>query len=83
MREKRARFMIERYNAPYIFNQFHPHFTLLSGLRPGDQGTVFQNLEQAVRDNKIEDHLHVDKVAVMTKSPGSTHWTIDREIPLG
>jgi hypothetical protein len=79
----RASLMTKRFKAPYILKAYQPHFTLLADLDPSGQDAALQALSAEFARLVRERWITVDRLAVMERPAGASHWTIAREIPLG
>ncbi|MBD3344047.1 MAG: DUF1045 domain-containing protein [Chitinivibrionales bacterium] len=84
----RTNLMLTYYNAPYILKQFRPHFTLLSNVPDEKQHEMKLMLENDFSNARVEQRLHVDKLAIMTCgrpeiASDAPQWKIVKEIQLG
>lgn len=80
---ERARLMISRYKAPYIFQRYRPHFTLLTNVSPETLPEVYEALNTHFNDRVQERTLRVEKLALMTRPTPDSPWVIEKEIELG
>jgi hypothetical protein len=71
------------FHAPYIFDRFRPHFTLLTAFS-GDESQRVQLLEN-VRSQMLTDRapLQVRKLALVLQLPGEAHFHVYRELTVG
>jgi hypothetical protein len=74
----RSSLMIERYHAPYILNEFRPHFSLLSNVAPGDLASAQASLENDLPTRS----LLVGSLCVLTRGPAGSNWRIAAELAL-
>jgi hypothetical protein len=78
----RARLMMERYRAPYIFNSFVPHFTLLTGLTEATKGKraeIYAQLSKRFTREVSSSSVRVDRLAVMSQAAAGSPWMIRKE----
>jgi len=78
----RARLMMERYHAPYIFHRFTPHFTLLTNVSPEEQPQVLKEFEKMFSQKVQEQTIRVERLAFMTRLAENDRWVIKEEIQL-
>jgi hypothetical protein len=76
----RATFLIDRYHAPYILDQFVPHFTLLSAVPTADLDSTEQDLARVFAAEVPGRSIDVRSMALMHRPTG--RWRIKREIDL-
>lgn len=81
--EDRADLMIQRYHAPYIFNCFRPHFTLLTKVPPEKLGFVSQEISELFKKKVPEPHIKVKRIAILERPDLNQPWKIRHEIKLG
>jgi hypothetical protein len=76
--------MTKRFRAPFILKEFHPHFTLLADVAPGDGESMLRQLEEEF-DRRVPDRrIRVGALAVMDRSADPDgRWRIASEISLG
>lgn len=82
--EIRSKLMIQRYQAPYILNQFKPHFTLLTKV-PFDQMEQITQKIKAFFEQKVpKSHIDITNLSLMTrpKIDSESPWQIKDEIKL-
>ena len=82
--DRRAAFMMKRYNAPYVLTCFQPHFTLLSNVPSGRQDECMAELSRSFEACVRNRAVRIGRLAVMTKRADHLdgRWTILKEIPL-
>jgi 2'-5' RNA ligase len=76
----RATFLIGRYHAPYVLDQFVPHFTLLSAASTADLDATEQDLAGVFAAEVPRPSIEVQRLALMQRPNG--RWRIKREIEL-
>lgn len=80
---QRAQLMIQRYHAPYIFNLYQPHFTLLTDVPVEQMDQVYQEIEQAFQEGVPNRQMEARSLALMTRPLLERPWEIIKEIRLG
>jgi hypothetical protein len=79
---ERSQQMINRYNAPYILQEFKPHFTLMPHAPTTEHDSLLAKLTEKFKAQVKSDEIRVDKLALMVKKPGSEYWQIEKEFKL-
>ncbi len=79
---ERNKLMIQRYHAPYILQQFKPHFTLLTNLpqTPLERESVVSSLYKAYRERIRLEKIEIASICIMTRSRAGRPWQIAEEI---
>lgn len=72
----RDRLMIEKYHAPHILGAFHPHFTLVSDLRPDEVEDVYDKLLVKMQRLQVPDEIEVNALAIVGKGEDGKHYVI-------
>jgi hypothetical protein len=76
------RFMMRRYHAPYVLSEFKPHFTLLSKWQ-NEETEELCELERLLEREASGNGIEVAELAIMTRDPGESCWSISESIKLG
>jgi hypothetical protein len=72
--------MIEQYRAPYILQQFKPHFSLLSSVPPGQIDAVFEELEKLFNEQILVPEVDIKSLCLMARPRTKLPWQIRDEI---
>ena len=82
--EGRNKLMVQRYHAPYIMQQFKPHFTLLTNLpqETSEREAVTTSLYQAYQERIKVEKVDIGSICVMTRTRSNRPWQIAEEISL-
>ena len=74
--------MMRRYHAPYVLSEFKPHFTLLSKWQ-NEETEELCELERLLEREASGNGIEVAELAIMTRDPGESCWSISESIKLG
>ncbi|MFX1250790.1 MAG: DUF1045 domain-containing protein [Promethearchaeota archaeon] len=74
--------MIKRYKAPYILQQFKPHFTLLTDVQSERQDEVYAGLIDLFDSLKTDNCIKIENLAIMSFNKKEKKWIIKDRIPL-
>jgi hypothetical protein len=80
--EPRTSLIKQHYHAPYILQQFRPHFSLLTTVPPGQMDQVFQEIKDLYGQMVREPRIEARKLTLMTKPQKGQPWQIEQEINL-
>jgi len=81
--QQRARFMIQRYHAPYVLQLFRPHFSLLSAVQQDKKDQLFADMREQYDKYQIEPEIKIHDIAVMHRPEPNKPWQILKEYRLG
>lgn len=74
-------FMAQRYHAPYILQQFKPHFSLLTAVVPEKMEEVFHKLNEYYENNVAQKTVKINSLVLMSRPDNKNPWLIKTEIP--
>lgn len=81
--EARAKLMIKHYKAPYIFQRFKPHFTLLTNVPFRMQDKIFQELKMCYEKSIKSSQIEIDNIALMLRPASQKLWRIEKKFKIG
>lgn len=82
---ERSKWMITRYHAPYILQQYKPHFTLLTKLPEAaeERRKVMDELRRNFEAEVAERQIELKSLFVLKRPAPKRAWQIAREVPFG
>jgi len=81
---RRAELMIKKYLAPFILQEFTPHFTLCSAMPNSEEkrNEVTKNLTDIFQNSYRSKPIRVDEIYLLSKVTGEDKWKITETFPL-
>jgi hypothetical protein len=81
--KQRSDLMIQRYHAPYILQQFKPHFSLLSNVPQDRKDQLFHDLKKIMEKHEVDSSILIDSIVLMHRPEKDKPWRIHSEHKLG
>ena len=79
---QKQKFYTNRYNAPYILDEYKPHFTLANGLEKSSISSTMNSLSKLFSSKVKGDRILVDKIAILLYDEKKSQWYIHKNINL-